>query len=71
MFGVERRVERVRQVLIQAFRAKMNEIMKKHAAKKPEEIPLVDLVRSMIFHDIAEILANLSIEKRPEDERES
>jgi hypothetical protein len=70
MFGVERRVERVRQVLIQAFRAKSIEIMTKHAAKKPEEIPRVDLTRSMILHDIAEILTNLSIEKRPEDERE-
>jgi hypothetical protein len=68
MFGVEKRVERVRQALIQAFRAKSIEIMTKHAAKKPEEIPRVDLTRSMILHDIAEILLNLSVEKRPEDE---
>ena len=69
MFGVEKRVERVRQALIQAFKAKSIEIMTKHAAKKPEEIPRVDLTRSMILHDIAEILLNLSIKAHPEDER--
>jgi len=71
MFGVEKRVERVRQALIQAFRAKSIEIMTKHAAKKPEDIPRHDLARSMVLLDLAEVLTNLRIEKKPEDEIES
>jgi len=71
MFGVEKRVERVRQALVQAFRAKSVQIMAKHADKKPEDIPRHDLARSMVFIDLAEILTNLRIEKKPEDEIES
>ena len=68
MFGIEKRVERVRLALVQAFRAKSIEIMTKHAAKKPEDIPRHDLARSMILLDLAEILTNLRVEKHPEDE---
>lgn len=71
MFGVEKRVERVRQALVQAFRAKSIEIMTKHAAKKPEDIPRHDLARSMVLLDLAEVLTNLRIEKKPEDETEA
>lgn len=68
MFGIEKKVERVRMALVKAFQAKSIEIMTKHAAKKPEEIPRHDLARSMVLYDLAEILANLRIEKHPEDE---
>ena len=71
MFGVEKRVERVRQALVQAFRAKSVEIMTKHASKKPEDIPRHDLARSMVLLDLAEVLTNLRIEKKPEDETET
>jgi hypothetical protein len=66
MFGIETKVERVRQALIKAFHTKSIEIMTKHAAKKPEEIPKHDLARSMVLHDIAEILIHLRVE-HPED----
>lgn len=68
MFGIEKRVEQVRQALIRAFKAKSMEIMSKHATKKPEEIPKHDLARSMVFHDLAEILTRLVIPKHPEDD---
>jgi hypothetical protein len=68
MFGIEKRVERVRQALIQALNAKSMAIMTAHAAKKPEEIPRHDLTRAMILRDIAEILTHLRVEKHPEDE---
>jgi hypothetical protein len=68
MFGVEKRVERVRQALIRAFQAKSIEIMTAHADKKPADIPRHDLARSMVLHDLAEILTNLRVEKTPEDE---
>ena len=68
MFGVEKRVERVRQALIKAFQAKSVEIMMAHASKKPEDIPKHDLARSWVMRDLAEILTNLRVEKHPEDE---
>lgn len=68
MFGIEKKVERVRTALIRAFQAKSMEIMNKHASKKPEEIPRHDLARGMVLHDLAEILTNLRIAKHPEDE---
>lgn len=71
MFGIKEKVDRVRHALINAFRAKSIEIMTKHAAKKPEEIPKHDLARSMVLHDIAEILVNLRIDPHPDDEKPS
>jgi hypothetical protein len=68
MFGVAKRVERVRVALVRALQAKSIEIMMKYADKKPEEIPKHDLARSMVLHDLAEILTNLHIDKHPEDE---
>ena len=68
MFGIEKKVERVRQALIHALRAKSIAIMTTHAAKKPEEIPRHDLARSMVLHDLAEILTHLLVEKHPEDD---
>ena len=68
MFGVKKQVERVRQALIQALQAKSIEIMTRHATKRPEEIPRHDLARSMILHDLAEILASLHVDRKPEDE---
>jgi hypothetical protein len=68
MFGIEKRVERVRQALIHALRARGFEIMTKYDGKKPEEIPKHDLTRAQVLFDIAEILVNLRIDKHPEDE---
>ena len=70
MFGVEKRVERVRQALIRAFKAKSVEIMTTHASKPPEAIPRHDLARSLILLDLAEILVNLRVEKKPEDDED-
>jgi hypothetical protein len=69
MFGIEQKVERVRHALIKAMRAKSMEIMTAHAAKQPQDIPKHDLARSMILHDLAEILATLRVEPLP-NERE-
>ena len=66
-FGIQEKVDRVRAALIRALQAKSIAIMTAHAAKKPEDIPRVDLARSMVLHDIAEILTHLKIEKHPED----
>ncbi len=66
--GVKKRVERVRQALIRAFQAKAVKIMTMHATKRPEDIPRHDLARSMILHDLAEILTNLHVEDNPEDD---
>jgi hypothetical protein len=68
MFGVEKKVERVRQALISALNAKSAEIMMKYTSKKPEEIPRHELARAMVLRDLAEILASLRIEKHPEDD---
>ena len=62
MFGIEKKVERVRNGLIQAMRAKSAAIMKKHADKTPELIPKADLARAMVLQDLAEILVNLVIQ---------
>ena len=70
MFGIEKKVERVRVALVRALQAKSMEIMMRYADKKPEEIPRHDLARGMILHDLAEILTNLRVEKHPEDEDE-
>jgi hypothetical protein len=70
MFGIEKRVKRLRDALIQALRAKSAQIMSLHATKKPEEIPRHDLARAMVLHDLAEILAHLVVEKHAEDEKE-
>jgi hypothetical protein len=68
MFGIEKKVERVRVALVKALQAKSIEIMMKYADKKPEEIPRHDLARSMVLHDLAEILTNLRVVKHPEDD---
>jgi hypothetical protein len=67
MFGIEKKVERVRVALIRALQAKSIAIMTTHADKKPEQIPKHDLARSLVLHDIAEILTNLRVEHPPED----
>ena len=70
MFGIEKKVTRVRLALVKALQTKSVEIMTKHADKKPEEIPRHDLARSLVLHDLAEILTNLRVEKHPEDEKD-
>ena len=70
MFGIEKRVERVRQALIHAFRAKSVAIMASHADKKPELIPRHDLARALVLSDLADILANLNVAKHPGDEED-
>jgi len=68
MFGIEKKVERVRVALVRALQTKSVQIMMAHADKSPEQIPKHDLARSMVLHDLAEILANLHIGKHPEDD---
>lgn len=70
MFGIEKRVERVRQALVRALQAKSVEIMMQHADKDPRDIPKHDLARSMVLHDLAQVLANLRVEKHPEDDKD-
>lgn len=70
MFGIEKRVERVRLALIKALQAKSVQIMMSHADKTPEQIPKHDLARSMVLHDLAEVLTNLRVEKHPDDEKD-
>lgn len=70
MFGIAKRVERVRVALVRALQAKSVEIMMQHATKTPEQIPRHDLARSMVLHDLAEILTHLHVEKHPDDEKE-
>lgn len=70
MFGIEKRVERVRLALIKALQAKSIQIMMAHADKTPEQIPKHDLARSMVLHDLAEILTHLRVEKHPDDEKD-
>lgn len=70
MFGIEKRVKRVRDALIKAFQAKQVEIMTQYASTPPDQIPKHDLARAYILHDLATILANLSLEKHPEDDKE-
>lgn len=69
MFGLTKKVERVRTALVHALKLKSIAIMNAHAQKKPEEIPKHDLARSMVLHDLAEILQNLHV-KHPENERD-
>ena len=68
MFGIEKKVENVRQALIKALKAKSIAIMTAHAAKPPDQIPKHDLARSLVLHDLAEILTNLHV-VHPEDPR--
>lgn len=68
MFGVEKRVERVRQALIKAMQAKSVAIMSAHATLPPDKIPKHDLARSMVLHDLAEILTHLVVKPQPDDE---
>jgi hypothetical protein len=68
MFGVEKRVERVRAALVRALQAKSLEIMTAHAALPPEQIPRHDLARALVLNDLAGILANLRVEKKPGDD---
>ena len=70
MFGIEKKVERVRQALIRALQAKSVEIMMLHSDKKPDQIPKHDLARGLVLHDLAEILTHLRVEKHPEDEKD-
>lgn len=55
MFGLEKKVK----VMINACKTKSVAIMAQHAALKPADIPKVDLARSLVLIDIAEILAHL------------
>jgi hypothetical protein len=70
MFGIEKRVKRVRDALIQAFQAKQIEIMAKYENLKPDQIPKHDLTRAMVMYDLAQILITLSVDKHPDDEKD-
>ena len=70
LIGLKKKVERIRHALIRALQAKSLEIMLKHDGKRPENIPMVDVTRSMIFHDLAEILTNLYVEDHPDDDKD-
>lgn len=67
MFGVEKRVERVRTALVRALRAKSIQIMTQHADKAPDKIPWIDVARATILGDIADIVQKLGVEELPED----
>lgn len=69
MFGVEKRVRRIQATLVTALQNKAMYIMQRHAAKRPQDIPVVDTARSMILMDLATIIGELGVEKQPgEDE---
>jgi hypothetical protein len=69
MFGVEKRVERVRAALVQALKSKGMAIMNAHAAVDPSKIPWIDVARATILTDLADIIQNLQVQKQPgEDE---
>lgn len=67
MFGVEKRVERVRNALVRTLRSKSMEIMAPHSTKKVEDIPWMDVARGMIYAELAEIIEHLRVEELPED----
>jgi hypothetical protein len=67
MFGVNKRIERVRVDLVRAFKAKSMEIMLKHSGVPPEKIPPIDVTRAMLLNDIADIILKLGVEEIPED----
>ena len=69
MFGVKKKVERVRAALVHALKAKSAKIMQVHASKSPGDIPKHDLARSMALLDLAEILESLRIEDHPDDDK--
>ena len=69
MFGIEKRVDRVRHALVQALKAKAVQIMSLHSDKKPELIPKNDLARSQVLLDLAEILTTLKVDKHPDDDK--
>lgn len=70
MFGVEKRVERVRAALVQALKSKSMMIMNAHAAiADPAKIPWIDVARATILTDLADIIRNLQVQKQAgEDE---
>lgn len=69
MFGLEKRVLRVRAALVRDLKAKSAAIMLEHADKKPEDIPWLALARAMILGDVADILQNLVVKEHPDDNR--
>lgn len=69
MFGMKKRVERVRQALIQALQKKSATIMMAYNNLKPEQIPKNELARAQVLYDLAEILANLFVEEHPDDDK--
>lgn len=70
MFGIEKKVARVRDAMIKALQAKAVEIMQQYADKKPDQIPKDQLARAQVLMDLAGILTNLSIEKHPDDDKD-
>lgn len=67
---MKKRVERVRQALVQALKKKGFEIMKPYERLPPDQIPKHDLARGLVLFDLAEILEKLSVEEHPDDEKE-
>lgn len=68
MFGINKRVERVRVALITALLARSTAVMQLHASKNPSEIPKHDLARALVLRDIADILTHLRVEQVPEED---
>ena len=67
MFGVEKRVKRVRDALVRSLRAKSMEIARPHIGKDPTTIPWMDTAKAIILSDLAEIILTLQVEEIPED----
>ena len=67
MFGIEKRVKRVRDALVRSLKAKSFEIAQSHSNTDPTKIPWLDTARVIIFNDLAEIILTLQVEELPED----
>ena len=67
MFGIEKRVKRVRDALVRSLKAKGMEIAQQHIGADPKTIPWMDTARVIILADIAEIILKLDVEELPED----
>jgi len=70
MWGVEKRVERVRTSLVRSLKAKSMAIMTAHDGVDPAKIPWLDVARASLLNDIADIIADLQVQKQPGEDDE-
>jgi hypothetical protein len=67
VFGINKRVERVRAALVHALNKRAFEIMLVHRDKPASDIPPLDLARSRILMDIAEVLKGVDLGGDPDE----